>query len=61
LYGAIVVLEPAERFDPGRDHVVLLGREAPKNTREYDRFPVVVNGSRQTDRRGKPASRIGCV
>ena len=50
LYGAIVVLGPGERFDPDRDHVVLLGSEGPKDTRRgiLDRFPVVVNGSRTT-------------
>jgi len=50
LYGAIVVLEPGERFDAARDHVLLLGMEGPKETRpqKYDRFPVVVNGSRTT-------------
>jgi len=48
LYGAIVVLEPGERFDADRDHVVVLGREGPKNVRIYDRFPVVANGSRGT-------------
>ena len=50
LYGAIVVLEPGEHFDPARDHVLLLGMEGPKETRpeKYDRFPVVVNGSHTT-------------
>jgi len=50
LYGAIVVLEPGEHFDPARDHVLLLGMEGPKDPRpqKYDRFPVVVNGSRTT-------------
>jgi FtsP/CotA-like multicopper oxidase with cupredoxin domain len=50
LYGAIVVLEPGEHFDPARDHVVLLGMEGPKNPspQVYERFPVVVNGSRAT-------------
>jgi FtsP/CotA-like multicopper oxidase with cupredoxin domain len=50
LYGAIVVLEPGEQFDPGRDHVLLLGMEGTKDTapQKYDRFPVVVNGSRTT-------------
>jgi FtsP/CotA-like multicopper oxidase with cupredoxin domain len=44
LYGAIVVLEPGERFDPSQDHVVMLGMGGPKDTQNYDRFPVVVNG-----------------
>lgn len=48
LYGAIVVLEPGEKFDPARDHVVLLGMEGPKDTQKYERFPVVVNGRRST-------------
>ncbi len=49
LYGAIVVLEPGETFDPARDHVVLLGMEGPKDTQKYERFPVVVNGRRNTN------------
>jgi FtsP/CotA-like multicopper oxidase with cupredoxin domain len=48
LYGAIVVVEPGETFDPARDHVVLLGMEGTKDTQRYDRFPVVVNGKRDT-------------
>jgi FtsP/CotA-like multicopper oxidase with cupredoxin domain len=48
LYGAIVVLEPGEEFDPSRDHVLVLGMEGDKNTQRYDRFPVVVNGRRDT-------------
>ena len=44
LYGAVVVLEPGEHFDPARDHVLLLGMEGPKGPRP----PVVVNGSRTT-------------
>lgn len=46
LYGAIVVLEPGETFDPLRDHLVILAMEGTKNTLKYDRFPVVVNGTR---------------
>jgi len=48
LYGAIVVLEPGETFDPTRDHVLLLGMEGAKDTQRYERFPVVVNGRRDT-------------
>ena len=46
LYGAIVVIEPGDTFDPTRDHVVLLGMEGDKDTQRYERFPVVVNGRR---------------
>ena len=46
LYGAIVVLEPGETFDPLRDHVVVLGMEGTKDTQKYERFPVIINGSR---------------
>lgn len=46
LYGAIVVLEPGEAFDPARDHVVVLGMEGTKDTQTYEWFPVVVNGGR---------------
>ena len=48
LYGAIVVLEPGETFDPERDHVLVLGMEGDKDTQRYERFPVVVNGRRDT-------------
>ena len=48
LYGALVVVEPGETFDPARDHVVLLGMQGTKDTEVYDRLPVVVNGSPKT-------------
>jgi FtsP/CotA-like multicopper oxidase with cupredoxin domain len=48
LYGAIVVVDPGQAFDSTRDHVVVLGMEGPKDTLRYDRFPVVVNGRRDT-------------
>jgi FtsP/CotA-like multicopper oxidase with cupredoxin domain len=48
LYGAIVVVDPAQAFDATRDHVVVLGMEGNKDTLRYDRFPVVVNGRRDT-------------
>ena len=48
LYGAIVVVEPGQEFDSTRDHVVVLGMEGNKDTLRYDRFPVVVNGRRDT-------------
>ena len=48
LYGAIVVVDPAQAFDATRDHVVVLGMEGTKDTLRYDRFPVVVNGRRDT-------------
>jgi manganese oxidase len=48
LYGALVVVEPGERFDPARDHVLLLGMQGTKDTEVYDRLPVVVNGSPKT-------------
>jgi manganese oxidase len=46
LYGAIVVVDPGEVFDPTRDHTVVLGMEGTKDVQTYDRFPVIVNGSR---------------
>ena len=49
LYGAIVVLEPGESFDPIRDHVLLIGMEGPKDTQKYERFPVVINGDRNAE------------
>jgi FtsP/CotA-like multicopper oxidase with cupredoxin domain len=48
LYGAIVVVEPGQTFDSTRDHVIVLGMEGTKDTLHYDRFPVVVNGRRDT-------------
>jgi FtsP/CotA-like multicopper oxidase with cupredoxin domain len=48
LYGAIVVVEPGETFDSARDHLVLLGMEGAKDTQQYERFPAVVNGKRDT-------------
>jgi FtsP/CotA-like multicopper oxidase with cupredoxin domain len=48
LYGALVVVDPRQAFDSTRDHVVVLGMEGTKDTLRYDRFPVVVNGHRDT-------------
>lgn len=48
LYGAIVVVDPGHAFDSTRDHVLVLGMEGTKDTQRYDRFPVVVNGRRDT-------------
>jgi FtsP/CotA-like multicopper oxidase with cupredoxin domain len=39
LYGAIVVLEPGERFDPSRDHVFVAGLDGPD-----DPPHIVLNG-----------------
>lgn len=44
LYGAIVVLEPGETFDPARDHIILFGMQGAKDPITYQRFPVVING-----------------
>lgn len=41
LYGALLVLEPAERFDPDLDHVIVIGRGGPGMA-----APVVMNGAR---------------
>ena len=48
LYGAIVVLDAEQTFDPERDHVLVIGMEGDKDTQQYDRFPVVINGRRDT-------------
>lgn len=45
LYGAIVVLEPGVAYDAAVDHLVVIGMQGAKNTENYERFPVVVNGS----------------
>jgi FtsP/CotA-like multicopper oxidase with cupredoxin domain len=39
LYGAIVVVEPGETFDPETDHVVVMGRRGPSED-----APAVLNG-----------------
>jgi FtsP/CotA-like multicopper oxidase with cupredoxin domain len=39
LYGAIVVVEPGETFDPSTDHVMVIGRNGPDPD-----APVVING-----------------
>ena len=43
LYGAIVVLEPGQRFDPRRDHVYVVGWDSPSP--DPPRF--IVNGDSQ--------------
>jgi FtsP/CotA-like multicopper oxidase with cupredoxin domain len=48
LYGAVVVVEPGETFDPARDHVVLLGMQGTKDTEVPHQLPVIVNGRRDT-------------
>ncbi len=42
LYGAMLVLEPDEKFDPATDHVMVLGRGGPQTT-----APVVINNERE--------------
>jgi FtsP/CotA-like multicopper oxidase with cupredoxin domain len=57
LYGALVVVEPGETFDPARDHIVLLGNEGPRDPARAERLPVVVNGTRKAAialKRGMP-------
>jgi len=41
LYGAMLVLEPGERFDPSVDHVLVIGRAGPAAD-----APALVNGER---------------
>ena len=41
MYGALIVVDPGETFDPAEDHVVVLGRSGPGRD-----APVVLNGSR---------------
>lgn len=45
LYGALIVVDPESAFDESVDHVAVLGMQGPKDTQQYERFPVVVNGS----------------
>jgi FtsP/CotA-like multicopper oxidase with cupredoxin domain len=48
MYGAIIVTEPGESFDPAIDHVIVFGLQGPIDARRPDRMPVVVNGSTTT-------------
>jgi manganese oxidase len=41
LYGAIIVVEPTDPFDPSRDHVIVVGQDGSD-----DEAPGLVNGSR---------------
>jgi manganese oxidase len=42
LYGAMIVTEPGETFDPARDHVVVIGRDGVGRTAS-----AILNGSRE--------------
>jgi FtsP/CotA-like multicopper oxidase with cupredoxin domain len=43
LYGALIVLEPGERFDPTTDHVFIAGYDGPEDALAR-REPIVING-----------------
>jgi len=43
VYGPLIVLEPGQRYDPSRDHLVVLGLDGPY--RRLPNEPFVVNGS----------------
>jgi manganese oxidase len=45
LYGAIVVLEPGQRFDPSRDHLFVIGWDGEQRAGLDSVAPVVLNGS----------------
>jgi FtsP/CotA-like multicopper oxidase with cupredoxin domain len=42
IYGPLIVLEPGERFDPERDHVIVVGLDGAN--RPFPNEPIVVNG-----------------
>jgi FtsP/CotA-like multicopper oxidase with cupredoxin domain len=44
LYGALIVLEPGQTFDPTVDHVLVIGMTGPLDAREPNRLSIVVNG-----------------
>ena len=44
LYGALIVLEPGETFDPAVDHILVLGMIGPLDAKNPNRNPIVVNG-----------------
>jgi FtsP/CotA-like multicopper oxidase with cupredoxin domain len=46
LYGPLVVVEPGERYDPGIDHVFIVGYDGPGVPGQ--REPIVVNGNAAT-------------
>jgi FtsP/CotA-like multicopper oxidase with cupredoxin domain len=46
LYGALIVLEPGQRFDPATDHIFIAAYEGPSVAGQ--REPVVVNGRAAT-------------
>jgi FtsP/CotA-like multicopper oxidase with cupredoxin domain len=48
LYGAVIVTEPGETFDPAVDHLVVIGLQGPADQKRPDRIPIVVNGSPTT-------------
>jgi FtsP/CotA-like multicopper oxidase with cupredoxin domain len=49
LYGALIVVEPGESYDPTTDHVVVLGRRDATETAAILKDPasVVINGARE--------------
>jgi manganese oxidase len=42
MYGALIVLDPGETFDPATDHVMVIGRGGP------GRAPALLNGTRES-------------
>jgi FtsP/CotA-like multicopper oxidase with cupredoxin domain len=52
MYGALVVLEPGETYDPSLDHVLVIGRGGPERS-----APVVVNGENRPALLLKPDAR----
>jgi FtsP/CotA-like multicopper oxidase with cupredoxin domain len=44
LYGALIVLEPGETFDPAVDHLLVFGMIGRFDPKAPNRMPVVVNG-----------------
>ena len=55
LYGALIVVEQGETFDPTLDHVIVIGRGGPGKA-----APTVVNGGVIRSSCGRPAPFIGC-
>lgn len=48
MYGAVIVMEPGQVFDPAIDHIVVIGLQGAADEKRPDRMPVVVNGSPTT-------------
>lgn len=47
MYGALLVLEPDEIFDPAFDHVLVIAQDGPGAGGPGQNLPIIVNGTRE--------------